>query len=240
MKLGKGEAQSQKKLSREFERQSLMRGHGVGKQALGLGFHLVDDLIGIFGGIMKQNEFFDGECDNSQGKVIRDIKSSWIFESFPLTETGISNKLYQWQLDAYMDLYECDQAELIYCLVDTPTDLIEDELRRMDWKHNISDHVGNIREEHIPLIVETVSNHIYSFKGLEEFCHQSNSVMLSWFENFKEIPEAMRVKIFKQKHSQQRVDQLKQMIQLSRDHMDHLFRTIQESVLENVWIFKTH
>lgn len=173
----------------------------------------------------KTNDYFTGECDLARYKV-RDIKTSWGFPSFPMLAIDIPTKNYAWQLDVYMDLFDYKRSELIYCLVDTPAKLIEDELRRMDWKLDIFDNEGNARPECIPLIVEEVTNHIFTFKGLEAFCNHSTSVHIEWFENFKEIPVEMRVKIFKQDRSDTRTQQLKDMVTLARQHMNDVVENI--------------
>ena len=72
------------------------------------------------------NEFITGECDiNSEDKII-DIKSSWSLETFPPSPEDISNKDYEWQLRAYMWLYDKPKAELAYCMVSTPDYLLKD------------------------------------------------------------------------------------------------------------------
>lgn len=179
----------------------------------------------------KNNDFFTGECDIARYKV-RDIKSSWSFQTFPLTSVEIPNKDYEWQLDVYMDLFDYKRAELIYCLVDTPFKLIEDELRRLDWKFNIMDMAGDIRKEHIGLVVETVSNLLFTFKGVEDFCKQSSSIKIEWFNDFKEIPEELRIKIFKMNYCEKRNSQLKQMVQIAREYMNYVLEDIGEYSLK--------
>ena len=72
------------------------------------------------------NEFITGECDiNAEDKII-DIKSSWSLETFPPSPEDISNKDYEWQLRAYMWLYDKPKAELAYCMVSTPDYLLKD------------------------------------------------------------------------------------------------------------------
>jgi len=72
------------------------------------------------------NEFITGECDiNSEDKII-DIKSSWSLETFPPSPEDINNKDYEWQLRAYMWLYNKPKAELAYCMVSTPDYLLKD------------------------------------------------------------------------------------------------------------------
>lgn len=180
----------------------------------------------------KENEFFTGECDIARYKV-RDIKSSWSFQTFPLRSNEIPNKMYEWQLDVYMDLFGYKRSELIYCLVDTPFKLIEDELRRMDWQFDIFDLAGDVRADHIDLVVETVSNLIFTNKGIEDFCQQSTNVKIEWFEGvFKEIPEEIRVKIFKHNYCEKRNQQLKTMVNLSRDFMNSILEDLGEYSLK--------
>ena len=179
----------------------------------------------------KSNEFFTGEADIAKYKV-RDIKSSWTWETFPLQSETIPNPMYEWQLDVYMDLWELKRSELIYTLVDTPFRLIEDELRRLDWQFNVLDMNGDVREEHIGLVVETISNHIYTSTGLENFCHQSTNIKLEWFENFIEIPEEIRVKIFKHNHCEKRNEQLKTMVILAREYMNQILEKLGDSIIK--------
>lgn len=180
----------------------------------------------------KENEFFNGECDNAQRKI-RDIKSSWSFSTFPLQDTEITNAGYKWQLDAYMDLWSFRESELIYCLVDTPFKLIEDELKRMDWRFNIMTPEGDVREESIPLVVETVSNHLYSFESLKEFCNANSVIELKWFEElFKEIPEEMRLKVFTHDYCKKRNQQMKDMVTLAREYMNTQLENLGDTILK--------
>ncbi len=171
--------------------------------------------------VRYNNEFITGEPDNTQG-LIRDIKTSWDFTTFPLFDTEVPNKDYYWQLQGYMMLTDTDKAELIYCLVDTPIKLIEDELRRLDWKAHLFDMNGNAIENKIPLIVETVSNLIYSTTALETFCQESENVHLSWFENFQEIDKEHRIKIFEIDRNDEDIELLKVQISRAREYLNSL------------------
>ena len=72
----------------------------------------------------KTNDWITGECDIFTGDSIIDIKSSWSLATFPATAAAGIDKGYEWQLRAYMMLYDRPQAELIYCLVTTDSDLL--------------------------------------------------------------------------------------------------------------------
>lgn len=65
-----------------------------------------------------------GECDllDTKESLVIDIKTAYSKKTYPLRLK--MSKLYEWQLRAYMHLYDVNQAELAYCLVDTPADLI--------------------------------------------------------------------------------------------------------------------
>lgn len=171
--------------------------------------------------VRYNNEFITGEPDNTQG-LIRDIKTSWDFTTFPLFDIEVPNKDYYWQLQGYMMLTDTDKAELIYCLVDTPSKLIEDELRRLDWKEHLFDMNGNAIESKIPLIVETVSNLIYSKIALETFCQESENVHLSWFTEFKEIEKENRIKIFDINRNDEDIELMKQQVFRAREYLNSL------------------
>ena len=83
-----------------------------------------------------ENEWLTGECDIITDASIIDIKTSWSLDSFPaLPEDGYESK-YEWQLRAYMMLYDKPMAELIYCMVTTSNELLNEwenlSLHRVD------------------------------------------------------------------------------------------------------------
>jgi len=72
------------------------------------------------------NEWLTGEADIVLDDQIIDIKTSWSLETFPATlEEGI-NKDYEWQLRAYMMLYDKNYASLVYCMVSTDPSLLNE------------------------------------------------------------------------------------------------------------------
>ena len=67
-----------------------------------------------------------GECDlfdktNNRG---HDIKCSWSAATFPILPMDCEDKLYEWQMRAYMMLWDAKEWSVDYCLVDTPEHLI--------------------------------------------------------------------------------------------------------------------
>lgn len=76
-------------------------------------------------------ENLTGECDllDKSESLVIDIKTAYSKKTYPLILK--LSKLYEWQLRAYMHLYDVDNAELAYCLVSTPQELILNK----DQKH---------------------------------------------------------------------------------------------------------
>ena len=72
------------------------------------------------------NEHITGEPDIVTDNSIIDIKTSWSLETFPATISEGESSLYEWQLRAYMYLFNKPLAELIYCMIDTNDDLLND------------------------------------------------------------------------------------------------------------------
>ena len=74
----------------------------------------------------RSNDFITGECDlfDAEAKRGHDIKSSWSIATFPITVADCEDKLYEWQMRGYMALWDAEEWEVNYCLVDTPERLI--------------------------------------------------------------------------------------------------------------------
>ena len=86
----------------------------------------------------KTNEWITGEADIVADDRIIDIKSSWCLTTFyVLADEGRSTG-YEWQLRAYMWLWDKPRADIAYCLVSTPDDLIGYESKQL---HKV-DHIN--------------------------------------------------------------------------------------------------
>lgn len=81
-----------------------------------------------------ENEFIKGTPDLILEDEIIDIKCSWDGTTFPWFEDELPNKDYFWQLVGYCWLTGKKRARIVYCLVDTPEDIVQDEIRRTSWK----------------------------------------------------------------------------------------------------------
>ena len=92
------------------------------------------------------NEYVTGTPDINTDVLI-DVKSSWDAFTFfdKVIEDELNNKDYYYQLQGYMWLTDKQEALLCYCLVDTPLQIVEDEIRREHWKQNVIGESDDIR-----------------------------------------------------------------------------------------------
>jgi hypothetical protein len=95
-----------------------------------------------FEGYVKNNvrmvdELMTGEADIVTDASIIDIKTSWSLDTFPVMAEDGYDSIYEWQLRAYMRLYDRPKAELIYCMVTTSNELLNEwenlDIHRVDY-----------------------------------------------------------------------------------------------------------
>jgi hypothetical protein len=93
------------------------------------------------------NDWVTGKPDVNTDVLI-DVKSSWDAFTFfdKVIENELNNKDYYYQLQGYMWLTDKQEALLCYCLVDTPLQIVEDEIRREHWKQNLISESSDLRE----------------------------------------------------------------------------------------------
>jgi hypothetical protein len=93
------------------------------------------------------NDYITGEPDINTDSLLADIKCSWSLDTYPMFEADLKNKDYYWQLMGYMWLTGKTEAELVYCLMNTPLQIVEDEVRRAHWKAGLIDEDIDLRHE---------------------------------------------------------------------------------------------
>lgn len=109
------------------------------------------------GRITKGN--LTGACDIIHNGVIHDIKCSWNPLTFMQSDL---TSIYEWQLRAYMYLYNASKAKLRYCLVDCPPEVYIDEYNKYKWIHNIID---DEHPDYKDLIEQFNANYLYADSG---------------------------------------------------------------------------
>jgi len=150
------------------------------------------------GFILKNDEHFSnnwvtGTPDVNTANYVLDVKSSWDATTFPFFATEIPTKDYYYQLQGYMWLTGKQKSLLVYCLVNTPLDMVQDEIRRAHWS-------ANLLEESIDLIDEVQKRH-----------------------NFDHIPDNRRVKVFEVERDDEVIEQIKERVELCREYYETLY-----------------
>jgi len=83
-----------------------------------------------------ENEYFTGECDIIKDfehkRLIIDTKTSWSAQTFMESKSTLD---YEVQGQIYMELFNADEFELKFCLVDTPENLVQREKDTAKWKY---------------------------------------------------------------------------------------------------------
>lgn len=91
----------------------------------------------------KTNGLITGECDlfDATRRRGHDLKSSWSAKTFPGWTKDCEDKLYEWQMRGYMWLWDADEWEVNYALVDTPEHLICYEPLQLHVVSHIPEHL---------------------------------------------------------------------------------------------------
>jgi len=155
-------------IRKEFSSRYTDKGNEVERESIDLAQDVLD-----MGFMYKNTEFFEndfltGTPDVNTDTCLLDVKSSYDASTFPFFAEEIPNKDYMYQLQGYMALTGKRKSILAYCLVNTPYDIVEDEIRRAHWKHHLIDESEELRAEveakhvfdHIPMDKRIKSFHI--------------------------------------------------------------------------------
>lgn len=87
-----------------------------------------------------ENDFLIGTPDVVEDDLVIEVKSSWDIFTYLKNVNNDVNIQYYWQLQGYLSITGKKNAELVYCLVSTPDEIIEEEYARIFAKNpSISD-----------------------------------------------------------------------------------------------------
>lgn len=183
-------------IKKEFSSRYTDKGNEVEDLSIGL----VNEVLN-YNFIYKNDEHFSndwitGTPDVNTDEVLIDVKSSWDASTFPWFETEIPNKDYYYQLQGYMWLTGKKESVLAYCLIDTPLDMVNNEVRRAHWNALIIGEDEQLRKE-----VE--SKH-----------------------KFGHIPKNRRVKYWFVQRDESVIEQIKERVELCREYYNLLMKTI--------------
>jgi len=138
------------------------------------------------------NDWLTGEPDINTDSLLADIKCSWNGSTFPLFDETIKNKDYYWQLQGYMQLTGHDTSELVYTLMNTPLQIVEDEIRRQHWKLNLIEEDLEVRDA------------------------------VQKMHNFDHIPNELRVKRFIVEKNEAAQEKIKERVEVAREYYQQL------------------
>jgi hypothetical protein len=141
-----------------------------------------------------ENDYIKGTPDIITHSLVIDVKSSWSGDTFPFFETELPNKDYYYQVMGYMWLTGKKNALISYCLINTPEEIVNDEIRRTAWgKYEIEPSEETIRD--------VVALH-----------------------SFDHIPKDRRVKAFHVEYNEAVVNEMKTRIEHCRTYFNELIK----------------
>ena len=181
-------------IKKVFKSRYTDKGNEVEEQAI----ELTEDVLG-FEFLTKNEKYFEndyikGTPDVITTSLIIDVKSSWSGETFPFFETELPNKDYYYQVMGYMWLTGKQNALISYCLINTPEDIVNDEIRRTAWGK-------------------------YEIEPSEETIREVQSV-----HNFNHIPKDRRVKAFHVEFNEGVINEMKTRIEECRKYFNTLIK----------------
>jgi hypothetical protein len=174
-------------IKKEFSSRYTDKGIEVERESIDLVQEVSD-----FGFMYKNEEFFEndfltGTPDVNTDNILLDVKSSYDASTFPFFAEDIPNKDYYYQLQGYMALCNKRKSVLAYCLVNTPYQIVEDEVRRAHWKEHLIDESEELRAD-----VEARHNfdHIPPEKRIKTFeVRYDKDVVKAIYDRVKECRE---------------------------------------------------
>jgi hypothetical protein len=141
-----------------------------------------------------ENDYIKGTPDIITHSLVIDVKSSWSGDTFPFFESELPNKDYYYQVMGYMWLTGKKNALISYCLINTPEEIVNDEIRRTAWGK-------------------------YEIEPSEETIRDVMSV-----HNFDHIPKDRRVKAFHVEYNEGVVNEMKTRIEHCRTYFNELIK----------------
>jgi len=111
-----------------------------------------------------ENDYITGTPDLILDNKIVDIKCSFSLFSFPMFDTKLDNKAYEYQLQGYMYLTGKTDAEIAYFLLNSPENIILSEAKSIMYKEALG-------QEWLDILVEEVrANHTYDHIPIKDRC----------------------------------------------------------------------
>jgi len=156
-------------IRKEINSRYLDKGNMVENESIELTERVLDlDLI-VKNESYFENDFICGTPDIIMGDTIIDVKSSWSAHTFPFFfDEELPNKDYYYQIQGYLALTGATKGMVVYCLINTPEEIVLDEIRRTSWSRHELDVTeeteAEVRQQHefdhIPEVNRVKAYHI--------------------------------------------------------------------------------
>jgi len=125
--------------NRELRNKYIAKGLAVEEQSITLYSRVTKQFL-VKNKQTYENKYIIGTPDMVP---VRDVKSSWDLWTFYNVLVNAPNKAYWWQMQGYMALTGDAEARLIYTLIDTPDNLIQQEFRKLSYEMGVIDADAN-------------------------------------------------------------------------------------------------
>lgn len=205
------------KLSEIYTQETTGRKKVVSSDYLDKGLFVEEDSITMFSvfsngkfyqknTVRKENDFLNGECDidSEDEDFVADTKSSWDIFTFDKNCINGMSDINEWQLDAYMWLFNRKNAKLVFTCIDTPEFLIQKQERKLMFEMFGS----------FTYYEQAKQSDLFLYK---EACKQirQNSI-------YSDLPIERKIKIFNKKRDDTRIDMIKTRIPECRKFLNNL------------------
>lgn len=164
----------------------------------------------------RTNDYLTGECDIQTEDTIIDVKCSW--DRFTFQESKTEKSKYEWQLRGYMELWEKERAEVIFCLTDTPDEMILKQLEKeaYNWGGDLPDFIA----------IRTIINSIFDKDNFHRFLDLApinRDKVKKQIDNFIHIHKGERVYKVRYSRDQAKTDLMYSRIKDSRQFLKTIF-----------------
>ena len=169
----------------------------------------IDDQFYIKNEEQLSNNWIQGEPDNRQSKI-RDMKTNWDLDSFDNAELS---SIYKWQIKGYCWMDGKTEGELVYCLVNSPWHLWQNERQNLWYKMGTPDET---EERWIEAVQQLERNMIFDTEKWKE--RYPNYDFENTDTNFS-IPKIMRIKRFDVELLPEDIVNIKKRVKLARKYL---------------------
>lgn len=176
------------------------------------------------------NDYFTGEPDiRTKGETI-DVKCSWSLDTFPHALTDKPDKAYEYQGHGYMSLDNADKHTIVYCLVNSPLNLLIREKEKIYYNMDQPDEQN---EAYKLAKMEVERNMIFD---IDQFKRDNPNYDLDTEDWIYDIPLEERIVEFTVLRDNKEMEKIYNRVKACREWMqNNLFKPEPASVLVTLY-----